>query len=708
MKPHICVLNLINESNLGMGRQLLCECLIGEINDRTKKLRLNKLVHFESLPLYDKKDIFEIVDLLVYKKFLEFVPVKSNKFMKVLSITKKGLVELDNPTEKLKIEKSFESYYSNIQKVTDKDKIIFNQLKDILKGLSDEQKKAVICDNKNILCIAGAGSGKTRVLTTRAWFLSKYKSVKNILCVTFTRKARIEMIERLERKYPNHNIEVETFNSFCEKILRKNETLIYQKKTTVIDYKTKISLINKILKEMNISTDYVLNLYYTKRKIYSSDRRTLYLGFINDIFSLLDYQRNNYILDLELDKLIQDHYDYNLSKLFMEIISKIKLLKNQEGLRDFTDQISHVIRFFKDNTQNIPKYDHILIDEYQDINSLQFELINLLNVECIFAVGDPRQSIYGWRSSKIEFILDFENLFKNSAILQLSTNYRSHKKIVNACNYVIKSMKLPDLTINKEDDGDVKLIKHKNEDAESIFISQSIKSLDINKNKIFVLARTNRQIERIAEQCNINSIKYIKRTIQEQKINIEAKDNEITLSTIHAIKGLEADIVYVIGVNTKNLPCKATEHPILEAVKINDTYDKYEEERRLLYVAMSRAKEKLIINYSGTITSFIDENLIEQLSNKKTKFTSQEPQAIKYKINSNMDSGLFEELKNYRYEKSKLLNVPAYQIFSDKTLTELTEVMPTSFEELQEINGFGPFKVKKYGDDIVQLIINHS
>ena len=168
---------------------------------------------------------------------------------KVISVTKKGLEELNNPTSDLKLEKSFETYYSNIQNITNEDKQVFNQLGEILTGLSDEQKKAVICNNRNILCIAGAGSGKTRVLTKRAWFLSKYKSEKRILCVTFTRKARFEMMERFEAMYPNHDIEVETFNSYCEKMLRRHEDIIYDKKTKVMDYKTKISLINQILKD---------------------------------------------------------------------------------------------------------------------------------------------------------------------------------------------------------------------------------------------------------------------------------------------------------------------------------------------------------------------------------------------------------------------------------------------------------------------------
>ena len=99
MKPHICILGLINESNLGMGRQLLSECVTGEENNRIKKLKLNKLIHYETLPLYDKKDVFEILDILLYKKYIKYKAVKSNKFIRVLELTKKGLEELNNPSD---------------------------------------------------------------------------------------------------------------------------------------------------------------------------------------------------------------------------------------------------------------------------------------------------------------------------------------------------------------------------------------------------------------------------------------------------------------------------------------------------------------------------------------------------------------------------------------------------------------------------------
>ena len=117
MKPHICVLELVKESRIGMGRQLLASCITGEEDNRIKKLKLDKLVYYGSLPLYDKKDIFELIDILIYKGLLKFVPVKDKKYIKILELTKLGEKELKTPSSDFKLTKSFEGFYSEIKKI---------------------------------------------------------------------------------------------------------------------------------------------------------------------------------------------------------------------------------------------------------------------------------------------------------------------------------------------------------------------------------------------------------------------------------------------------------------------------------------------------------------------------------------------------------------------------------------------------------------
>jgi superfamily I DNA/RNA helicase len=696
MQPHVLVLGLINESHIGMGRQLLASCITGEKDDRAQKLGLTRLINFGSLPLYGKNDVFELLDVMLQKGLLEYNTLSNNRFAKVLSLTEKGKNELMKPQLDLTFKRSYEGHYKNIEPVTEEDIKAFRSLGGFLTGLSDEQKKAVVCNNDKILCIAGAGSGKTRVLTRRVWYLAALKTVEpsKILAITFTRKARAEMIERLTKLMPGTTLSIETFNSFCEKILQKHEDVVYGKKVRVMDYKTKIRLIMKILSDIGVSPESILDSYYTNKKLYSSDKKTLFLSFINDMFSVMDYQRNNNISDEKLDSMLINH------PVPRDIIRKIKEYKEKEGLRDYTDQIVHVIDYFEKHN-NIPGYEHILVDEYQDINSLQFELINLLNAPNLFAVGDPRQSIYGWRGSRIDFILDFEINYPASKILQLNTNYRSTENIVDLCNSIIRPMKLPKLHSSAEKDEKVVLVKHADEDAECLFVSQSILSQDIKRKNIFVLARTNKQIEKMSEHLEQAGIKYIKRTIEELK-EWNPTEEEVTLSTIHAIKGLEADAVYIIGAGAKNHPCKASEHPLLEDVKINEVYDKYAEELRLMYVALSRARKKLVINYNGTLSSFFDDDTFRML---KSNAKREEPK--QYKINKG-NPVLYEELKSFRWEESRKQGIPAYQVFSDRTLDELCEVLPTSFEELSEIGGFGPFKIRKWGSKIIKLILQNS
>ncbi|MFH2020332.1 MAG: UvrD-helicase domain-containing protein [archaeon] len=689
-KAHALILGMLKDASIGMGRQLLAQCMTGELDDRIVKFKLNKSIYFNSLPLYDKKDILELSDIMMMKGLIELRPIPQNKFIKVLALTDRGEKELIKPELELSLRKDYNSYYSKIENVTEEDNLIFSKLGDLLAGLSDEQKKAVISTNEKILCIAGAGSGKTKVLTKRVWYLSKLRSIptSKILAVTFTRKARQEMIDRLENLLPGSVLNIETFNSFCEGILRKHEDEIYSKKFRVMDYSTKIKLIMKILADLEQSIDSVLSQYYSDRKIMSNDKKTLFLGFVNDIFSVIDYQQNNGLDDGEIAKLLSD-YAY-----ILDIVQKIKEYKEKNGLRDFTDQMVHVIEFFRNNPDRIPIFEHLLIDEYQDINSLQYELISLLDPKNLFAVGDPRQSIYGWRGSRIEYVLDFESNHPGSQILQLGANYRSTEKIVSLCNKVISPMKLPALISSNVSGDDVSFIKHDSEDAENIFVCQSILSLDTKRKDIFVLARTNRQIEALSEKMKTYGIKSLKRTVEDMKTNKAPADDEVTVSTIHAIKGLEADIVYVIGANSKNHPCKASEHPVLESVKVNDSYDKFSEELRLMYVALSRARKKLIVSYTGSLCAYF-----EQSTNGKYK---------ENKLVKNGSGTLYNELRGFRLEESQRLGIPAYQVFSDKTLQELCDDQPLNFEELSEVNGMGNFKIRRWGKNIIRIIRENS
>ena len=255
------------------------------------------------------------------------------------------------------------------------------------------------------------------------------------------------------------------------------------------------------------------------------------------------------------------------------------------------------------------------MDEYQDVNSMQIELLDLLSAKNIFCVGDPRQSIFGWRGSDINYILKFQEKYKDSEIIVLNKNYRSSKPIVDFMNKAIKEMNLPDLESSFESEKEIKILNFESEKEEFKFVINQILKTNIEREEIFVLARTNRQLNELSKMLKEYKINHILKT-DEMNGSISARKGEVTLATVHSIKGLEAKMVFVIGVNEQNYPCKAGDHPIIELIKI-DEYDKEEEEKRLFYVAISRAKQKLFLTYTGKKpTYFIDKEMMEYIDGK--------------------------------------------------------------------------------------------
>jgi DNA helicase-2/ATP-dependent DNA helicase PcrA len=167
----------------------------------------------------------------------------------------------------------------------------------------------------------------------------------------------------------------------------------------------------------------------------------------------------------------------------------------------------------------------------------------------------------------------------------------------------------------------------------------------------------------------------------------------VTLATVHAIKGLEAKRVFVIGANESSFPCKATDHPAVEMVKMDD-YDREEEERRLFYVAVSRAREELIITHTKKATYYIN-NEMRSLGGGKL---------VKGNKAVDVDDGLVGELKSWRSVLSSERGVSAFVVLSNATINDIARAMPKSAEELSKVNGIGPEKLMKYGEKILEIV----
>ena len=294
--------------------------------------------------------------------------------------------------------------------------------------LNNEQREAVFCTEGSLLMLAGAGSGKTRSLTHRIAYLIEEKGVApwNILAITFTNKAAQEMRERVDALvgYGSEDIWISTFHATCSRILRRHIDLLgYDRNFTIYDASDQKSLMKEVLKEMKIDTK-----QFPERSVMSEISSAK-----NEYKSPLDY-RNEYGSNFRNQRIadIYEHYQ--------------KRLKENNAL-DFDDLLVKMVDLFQTNPDVLEHYQdrfqYIMVDEYQDTNTVQFLLVSLLakKYRNLCVVGDDDQSIYKFRGANIYNILNFEKVFPDAQVIRLEQNYRSTQNILNAANGVIANNK---------------------------------------------------------------------------------------------------------------------------------------------------------------------------------------------------------------------------------------------------------------------------
>ena len=363
--------------------------------------------------------------------------------------------------------------------------------------LNEQQLEAVRHIDGPCLVIAGAGSGKTKVLTTRiAYLLESGISDYNILAITFTNKAAKEMRERLNVLIPDNHVFVGTFHSFGLKIIRENiEALGMNKNFTILDSDDVLSLIKKIMKEKGIDIKEV-SPYFVRNKI----------SFI----------KNELLTDADMDKF----FNTPVEKQVIEIYHEYDRLLRKNNSVDFDDLLKLPVELFKKDKDILLKYQehykYILIDEYQDTNEVQYKLSRLLadKYKNIFVVGDPSQSIYGFRGANFRNILDFEKNFKDTKVVKLEQNYRSTKNILDAANSVIKNnkeRKEMDLYSTLGDGVKIKYMRGYDEKHEIALIVDEIKKLlgeGYTYQDIAIFYRTNAQSRNVEEVLLKNGFPY--------------------------------------------------------------------------------------------------------------------------------------------------------------------------------------------------------
>lgn len=562
--------------------------------------------------------------------------------------------------------------------------------KDILKDLNEDQKKAVLNTQGPMIILAGAGSGKTRVLTHKVIYLIEKKGINpsNILMVTFTNKAANEMKERIA-KLTNGNDKptIGTFHSLCARILRiDGKNIGFSDRFTIYDSQDSVDAIKEAMKKINISI---------------KDFKP------HSVLTTISQAKNQLINELEYLNLARGYFQENVAKIY-PVYQRI--LKENNAL-DFDDLILKTIQLFEKNPLILNKYQdkfkYILVDEYQDTNKAQYILTKMFSGKYnnICVVGDFSQSIYSFRGANFQNLISFKNDFKNVQTFSLSQNYRSTQTILDSAYSVIsKNTQHPVLKLwTKNDVGEkIMLYEAENEHNEAEFIISQLIDSGFNPKDVAVLYRTNAQSRVVEEVFLHHGVPYVLvggtrfydrkevkdvlaylRVIDNQKDNVsfmrieklgkgrlkkfmdftqnlekdkittinlldkvinatdylalydpkdeqdlnrlenikelrsvaiefpnlsgflenvslveqeqlpdhpkkDGKLNAVTLMTLHAAKGLEFPIVFIIGMEEGIFPHSRS---LMEKTEL-------EEERRLCYVGITRAKERLFMTYS--------------------------------------------------------------------------------------------------------------
>ncbi len=655
----------------------------------------------------------------------------------------------------------------------------FEESDNLLLGLDESQLHAVTVEASPLAIIAGAGSGKTRVLTRRiAWRAMKGKEdPRRVLALTFTRKAAGELRSRLSRLGLRDQIAAGTFHSVAYSQLR----IYWQdrgiKEPTLLT--NKISFVTNLLPRDKRSTDtldIVTEIEWAKARRISPET----------YFS--EAEKHGRTPPLGLQEVS------NIFKSYEE-------LKAERNFLDFDDLLSDCAKIIRSDRSfgeaQKWRFRNFYVDEFQDVNPLQFSLLAawLDGRPTLCVVGDPNQAIYAWNGAEADHLVRFEEHFRDSTVVSLNKNYRSTPQIVETASCLLENS-----GITAVRGGGLKpsISNYSDEELEAEGTAKKVNEIHTSGQKWSdqaILVRTNAQTEIFTNALRKEGVpvktvagsglldrKDIKIVISEltnsnspliQKINdldtkggegpstsggdetttdtertvalaelrrlaeeylaldpaaksnsfvlwlksqsqnlYEINDDAVEISTFHRSKGLEWPVVHVAGLEQGLVP-------IAHAKDSNAVA----EERRLLYVALTRAKDRILCSwannrhFSGNKRArdpspwlFNIERAIQNLEKPLTQteqITKVKSARRKKTKNHLPETQQVRELKEWRLSVSRAADVPAFVIFNDETLLNLLEVKPTNLDELLKIKGIGPVKAERYGKEILDLVSKH-
>jgi len=468
----------------------------------------------------------------------------------------------------------------------------------LIKHLNDKQKEAVLTSEGPLLILAGAGSGKTRVLTHKVAYLVEEMDVdpRNILAITFTNKAAKEMKERIEKLLTSniYNMWVSTFHSMCVRILRRDiEHIGYDRSFTIYDSSDQKNLVKETLKELDIS-----------------DKNFP----VNSVISRISDCKNKYISPEKFIKASEGNYrELEIGRIYKRYQKKLE----KNGALDFDDLIYKTVELFKTREDILERYQtrfkYVLVDEYQDTNTLQYMLVKMLadKYKNVCVVGDDNQSIYGWRGADIRNILDFEKDFTDAKTIKLEQNYRCTGNILNAANGVIKNnleRKEKVLWTENEEGNKIKKYTATDEKDEATYIVESIQKNvreDSDEYKDHaVLYRTNAQSRAIEEKLIKKNVPYALYGGTRFYDRLEIKD---ILGYLKAISNNKDEIAFkrIINVPKRGIG-KTTIDKVTAIANSEDITFLEVLSRASEYEELKRAKDKLL-DFYDMFNKFINE-----------------------------------------------------------------------------------------------------
>ena len=507
--------------------------------------------------------------------------------------------------------------------------------------LNPAQREAVEQTEGPILILAGAGSGKTRVLTTRIGYLMKEKKVKaeNILAITFTNKAANEMRERVDETLNDEDTSamwITTFHSCCVRILRKSINKIgYNRSFVIYDSSDQVTLVKDCLRELNYSEKAMDPKY---------------------IISVISNAKDKLINPKQFREKYKN--DFSKSKIADVYALYQDRLKRNSAL-DFDDLISKTVELFREHEDVLDfyrnRFRYIMVDEYQDTSRAQYELVRLLaqGHQNICVVGDDDQSIYGWRGADIRNILEFERDYDDVHVIKLEQNYRSTQIILDAANYLIKNnieRKRKKLWSEKKEGELIKIQLAETEVDEAEFVANTISTMVRTGERSYkdfaVLYRANAQARPVEDALNRAQIPY---NIYGGTKFYERKEIKDMVAYLRVIQNPQDDISLkrIINVPRRGIGLRTIE-------KIEDRASLKEESIYSVLIDIednsdisrkARASISEFVDLMSTLRSFTDVYTVSQVIEKILDVTGYKDELLKEKNNEG-DSKLEENSKD--------------------------------------------------------------